>query len=270
MNINISNHDCTELWDKVLYKKLSHYPQITDWEMKNILDFIQYEKQHHRETEIICNDPSILKIIEEAKLHPTRYALTTKPEKITECTACRYRKGCMTEFLCHTSPLENALNIFKTGKLLSAVKARNLPASILVNEPRNAAHDPEDFFDYVMFSWGNCQAGDRLVMERKMNRMPTEEDMSIHFTPGIRFYFKYDKLITHPNATQDGFLPLKVKDEVILADYVEAIIVPLAYQNEISPILPSELTSKIYYIENDCKDVWDWSEKVYCFVESLA
>ena len=44
-----------------------------------------------------------------------------------------------------------------------------------------------------MFAWGNCQAGDRLVMERKLGRFPNEEDLSVHFSPGVRFYFEYEK-----------------------------------------------------------------------------
>ena len=50
-----------------------------------------------------------------------------------------------------------------------------------MNESRNAGNDPADFFDYIMFSWGNCQAGDRLIMERKLGHDPSEEDLSIHF-----------------------------------------------------------------------------------------
>lgn len=45
MVINIDNHEFTEVWDNVLYKKLTNYPQITDYELKNIIDFISYEKK---------------------------------------------------------------------------------------------------------------------------------------------------------------------------------------------------------------------------------
>ena len=100
----------------------------------------------------------------------------------------------------------------------------------------NAENDPADYFEYIMFAWGNCQAGDRLVMERKLGRFPDETDLSTYFSPGIRFYFKYDDLVKHPNTIFDGVLPMKVKDKVI-------------------------------YVENDCKDIWDWSEKVYRVVE---
>lgn len=269
MKINICNHDCTELWDGILYKRLSNYPNITDWEMKNVIDFINYEKLNGRKTEIISDSDDIIEKINKALMKPEKYLNVSKPQKITECTACRYRKGCMTQFVCHTAPLENAIKIFECGKLLSAVNARNLPAEILAKEPRNAANDPEDFFHYVMFTWGNCQAGDRLVMERKMNRPPTDEDMGINLTPGIRFYFEYEKLEKHPNAINDGFLPIKVKDEVVVSDYVNAIIIPEEYQKIVQEIIPSELADRTYYINNDCKDVWDWSEKVYSFIERI-
>ena len=44
MKINIGNHEFTELWDGVLYKALSDYPNVSDNEMKDIIDFMNYEK----------------------------------------------------------------------------------------------------------------------------------------------------------------------------------------------------------------------------------
>ena len=37
-------------------------------------------------------------------------------------------------------------------------KETGVSASVLKAEGRNAANDPDDYFDYVMFAWGNCQA----------------------------------------------------------------------------------------------------------------
>jgi hypothetical protein len=268
MILNIGDHEYTGLWNGVYYKALSDYPNISDWEIRNVIDFINYEKANYRETEIQSDNEDILKYIKKEILNSDKYINVCRPIKITECTACKHG-GCLTRFLCHTAPIENAIKIFECGKLLSAVNARKLPAEKLVKEPRNAANDPADFFEYVMFTYGNCQAGDRLVMERKMNRMPTEEDLSINFTPGARFYFKYEKLDKNPNAVHDGFLPMKVKDEVYLADYVYAIIIPTEYKDKIANIIPTELKDKVYYVENNCKDIWNWSEKVYQFVEEL-
>ena len=173
----------------------------------------------------------------------------------------------MTDYVCHTAPIENAISIFKCGALQAPTKWRKASASVLKAENRNAANDPEDFFDYVMFAWGNCQAGDRLVMERKMQRFPTEEDLSENFTPGVRFFFRYEKIKNHPNVTFEGVLPLKVKDEVKLSDWVDTIIIPSRERTSFESIIPQELKSKTFFLDNDCKDIWSWSEKVYEFVK---
>lgn len=268
MLIKVGNLDCTEVWDGVFYKALSDYPRITEWEIRNILDFIEYEKIYGRECKIECENNDILDHIEKAINNPMEYKNVSPPELITECTACPYRKGCETKFVCHTTPKENAVSIFESGKLLSAVNARGVPAEKLMTESRNAAHDPADFFHYIMFAWGNCQAGDRLVMERKLGRAPDENDLSAGLTPGIRFYFRYNDIIKHPRAVIDGFLPVKVKDELVLSDWVYAIIIPAEYKSEFESVIPYQLKDKVIYVENDCKDIWDWSEKVYSIIES--
>ncbi len=268
MLIQIGNYEFTELWDGIYYKALSNYPHVSDWEIKNIIDFIKYEKLYNRKTELKSENKDILEYIKREIQYADKYSMVSRPEKITECTACKH-SGCLTKFLCHTASIDNAIRIFESGKLLSAVNAKKLSAKVLSRESRNMANDPLDFFEYIMFSWGNCQAGDRLVMERKMNRLPTEEDLSIAFTPGVRFYFKYEKLIEHPNAIQDGYHPMKVKDEICLVDYIYTIIIPAEYREAFQDRIPWNLVDKIHYMKNNCKDIWDWSEKVYSFIESL-
>lgn len=208
-----------------------------------------------------------LKKINRSISEKDKYRNIPRPKLLTECTACPYRKGCVTEFVCHTASLENALKIFESGKLLSAINARQVPVEQLVNEKKNAANDPADYFEYIMFAWGNCQAGDRLVMERKLDRFPDEIDLSKNFTPGIRFYFLYDELAKHPSVAYDGVLPMKVKDEIILSDWVYAIVVPTYLKNDAEDVIPRSLREKIIYVENDCTDIWGWSEKVYRIVE---
>ena len=248
MKIEFGDFEFTECWDGVLYKKLSGYPEMTDWEIQTVLDFIKYEKER---------DVGGNKMLESV------------PEKITECTACPTYKGCMTDLVCHTSPVENAIKILECGSLLSPVLARKMSAAELAKEARNAANDPEDYFDYIMFAWGNCQAGDRLVMERKLGRFPDDKDLSIGFTPGVRFFFKYNEIVKHPNAVFEGVLPLKIKNEVVLADWIHAIIVPEKEKNRIESYVPEALKEKVYYIENDCSDIWEWSEKVYEYAKNI-
>ena len=114
-------------------------------------------------------------------------------------------------------------------------------------EKRNAANDPADYFEYVMFGWGNCQGGDRLVMERELGRFPDEEDLSVHFRPGVRFYFRYDELEEHPGRVFDGVLPMKVKDEVILKDWVHRIIIPEELRERLEVYIPEDLQSRVVF-----------------------
>lgn len=267
MLIRIDNFEFTEVWDGVLYKKLSEYPQITDWEVRTLVEFMAYEKMYGRECTIECEDKELLDRLTEKLAEPEKYLQVPRPALLTECIACPYRKGCVTEYVCHTTSAKNAISILKSGRLLSALKARKLPVEQLMAEERNAANDPADYFEYVMFAWGNCQSGDRLVMERELGRFPDEEDLSVHFRPGVRFFFRYDELAKHPGRVFDGVLPMKVKDEVILKDWVYRIIIPEELRDRLEPYISEDLKRRVEYVEQDCKDIWDWSEKVYRIVE---
>ncbi len=268
MRLEISNHEYTIIWNGVYYFALSEYPFISDWELRKIVYFVQYEKRHGRDTDIICDNESIMLKVNSALAHAEKVVMVEKPAKITECTVCK-QKGCLTDFVCHIASKENAKSILECGSIFSAVNAMGRSSHDLVNDIRNAAGDPTDYFDYIMLAWGNCQAGDRLVMERLLNRQPNEEDLSTGFQPGIRFYFKYDTILTHPNHIFDGYHPAKIKGEIVLSDYLFVCIIPEQYKKEFVDIIPSSVLDKVYYIENDCRDIWDWSEKVYDFVEKL-
>ena len=115
MRIKLRDNDCTEVWDGVYYKKLSNYPHITDWEIKNLLDFMRYEEMYGRDCPIECDAPDVITKIQEAMLHPEAYQTVKRPSLITECTACPQRKGCETAFVCHTTSVENAKKILRSG-----------------------------------------------------------------------------------------------------------------------------------------------------------
>ena len=263
MLIKIGKFEFTEVWDGVFYKKLSHYPAVSDWEKRNIIEFVEYEASHGRECQIECENACTLAEIHHALQNRETYRNTPRPALITECTACPYRKGCVTEFVCHTTSSENAQKILECGSLLSAIKARNTSVEALMAESRNAANDPADYFEYIMLSWGNCQAGDRLVMERKLGCFPDETDLSVNFTPGVRFYFRYDELVRHPGCAFDGVLPMKIKDEIVLKDWLHAMVIPVGVKLDV----PDDLKDRTIYVENNCRDIWDWSEKVYQTIE---
>lgn len=267
MLIKIGDFEYTEVWNGVFYKKLSNYPMVSDWEIRTIIEFVEYEKKYGRICDIECDNDNTLQTVLTGLKQKEKYFSVAPPKLLTECTACPYRKGCVTAYVCHTTSVENAIKIFKCGKLLSAINARKVSVETLMKEKRNAANDPADYFEYIMFAWGNCQAGDRLVMERSLGRFPDDDDLSTGFHPGVRFYFQYEKLLSHPGAICDGVLPVKVKDEMVLTDWVYRIVIPTELRATLALYVPDSLANKVIFVENDCKDIWDWSEKVYRIIE---
>lgn len=89
MKLNIGNHEFTELWDGVLYKALSDYPNVSDNEMKDIIDFVNYEKNHGRKCEIEADRDDILQYVQKEMLNLDKYKNVRRPEIIRECTACK-------------------------------------------------------------------------------------------------------------------------------------------------------------------------------------
>lgn len=269
VKVSIANHDYTIQWDGIYYFALSGYPNISSWELKKLIYLDEYEKSYGREMQIDCEDKYILDIVNQALLRPEDYRNVQPPYKITECTACKF-KCCLTDYVCHTASIENAKSIISSGKLLSATRAFSKTVNELVHDQRNAAGDTPDYFEYIMFAWGNCQAGDNLVMERMLNKSPSEQDLSLNFKPGIRFYFRYDDLVNHPSFVFDGYHVVKIKDELLVADYLFVCIIPEDYKSEFENIIPDIIKERVIYVNNDCKDIWDWSEKVYNFVINLS
>ena len=54
---------------------------------------------------------------------------------------------------------------------------------------------------------------------------------------------------------------------MVLNDWVHRIIIPLEVKSQIENEIPSSLKERVIFVENDCKDIWDWSEKVYGIIE---
>ena len=46
-------------------------------------------------------------------------------------------------------------------------------------------------------------------------------------------------------------------------------IIPDAHKAVFENVIPANLADRVFYIENDCQDVWEWSDKVYDFVVDL-
>ena len=83
MKISIANHEFTELWDGVFYKALSDYPHVSDNEMKDIIDFVNYEKANGRQCEIEADREDILKYVLDEMRNPDKYKKCAQTEDNT-------------------------------------------------------------------------------------------------------------------------------------------------------------------------------------------
>ncbi|MCC9731318.1 phosphate ABC transporter ATPase, partial [Streptococcus agalactiae] len=168
-----------------------------------------------------------------------------------------------SDFLSHTCTIETAKLIFKEGKILSAVKAFNKPAEVLVNDKRNAAGDPKDYFDYVMLNWSNTNSGYRLVMERLLGKAPSEQELTVAFKPGVSFHFNYQDIINHPDSIFDGYHPAKIKNQLSLAEHLVACVIPKHYQEDYQSLVPNDLKHRVYYLDYCNETLYEWNQKVY-------
>ena len=150
--------------------------------------------------------------------------LPTEPARPTGCIYCRDGL-CRTNLVCHATSIESALAIVEGGQILSACKARGVSSQEMAQDPRNAAGDPPDYFEYVMWGPGNCTAVDKLVLERTIGRVPSWEEFEAAFQPAARFFFRGDDLHVHPRFTNDG-IHGKIRDGIELAPYLILMVVP--------------------------------------------
>lgn len=62
---------------------------------------------------------------------------------------------------------------------------------------------------------------------------------------------------------------MKVKEEVILAEYLFACIVPEQFKEQIEHCVPQELAGKVHYLSQRGLDLQAWNDKVVEYVSRL-
>lgn len=254
MIINISNYKATVFERGVYYFGLSDYPNITKKELNYVITFIKYEESYGRKTEIICNSEGILTIVNNAVARLDTDENIVLPEE--------------NKFVYHGTDITATREILSSGKLLSATKVYGKTGAELAFEKRDSLwNDPADYFEYIMFCWGDSPTGDYVVLS---DNFSSKEDLiKGNFNPGVRFYFKYKDIIKHPGHTFDGYHAVKIKDEIILSYYLHSCIVPEQYRNELRGQIPSELVSKVHFLSQNKLGISTWNKKVYDFVSEI-
>ena len=251
MQLNIAKaHEIGGIENGVYYFFAQEYPHISASELKNAVAFIRYEKLYSRETEIICEDKQALGLLIDAV---ENLDITEMPTE---------------KFVYHATDVAAAQKILSDGRLLSAVKVHGETGTELAYGKRNSPwNDPPDFFEYIMFCGGDQATGDWVVLS---DDMPSEEDLRNGiFNAGVRFYFRYDDLKRHPNHIHDGYHPIKVRNEVVLSDYLHSCIVPEQYKSELEHLVSQGIAKRVHYLPQNGLGILEWSEKVYDFVEGL-
>ena len=264
---------------------LSDFPIPSDWELQHLNEFLLYEIDHNRNVILWHENTQTSQSIKTSIKHFFRFestslsefvksSLASQPERaihipreLTHCKACK-EKRCITNLVCHATSVTGAQTILKSGVILSACKVRNKSGQDLALEERNVAGDPPDYFEYVMFTFGNCTAGDRLVMERTLGALPTQQELTEEFNPGVRFYFRYIDLIRHPRFCSDGYHFCKIKDMLEIEPYLTAVIAPEDSKSKllaIDTLIPEE---HISFLDHTIyRDLWSWSHKAYEIAE---
>ncbi len=255
MTLNIAKHEISRgIEGGVYYFNLSDFPSISTDELKLIIAFIQYEKANNRVTEIICDNEQLLQIIKNAVSNPE--------------TVDKIRLSETADFVYHGTSIYSAKKILTSGKLLSAARVYGKTGEELAYEKRESLwNDPADFFEYIMFCNGDDMTGDYVVLSEKF---PNEVDFENgNFDAGIRFYFRSDEITRHPGHVFDGYHPVKVRDEILLSEYLFACIVPEQYKESISDIVLPELLPKVHCLKQIGMKLYEWNDKVYSFIKSI-
>lgn len=263
MKLKICKNDFSLQWNGTYYFALVDYPEINSRELEKIAKFVAYEKMYNRRTQIECENPVLQSLVcQYLDNSKVIYPFTSRDRKEAG-TFNVYGECVMSDYLSHTCTVETAKEILKSGKLLSATKAFGLAGKQLVNDKRNAAGDPADYFDYVMFGWSNTTSGYRLAMERLLERNPTEVDLEEAFIPGVSFHFRYETIVNQKGYVFDGYHAAKVKDEVLLDLSLCVCIIASQNKKEFEGIIPNYLKNRIHYLDYQNDGLVKWNDKVY-------
>lgn len=255
MQLNIGRHPAGVIEKGVYYFPLANYPDFSSLELKNAVDFIQYENANGRDVEIVCQDNLVINALNFEFRKPTADKNILPPD----------------DFVYHAAPLDTAQKILESGKLLSAVRVYGKSAQQLSDEKQDSLwNDPPDYFEYIMFGWGNEPVGDYVVISDVAvgNRADKEFRKGNH--TGIRFYFEYEDLVRHPRRVFDGYHAIKVKDELLLSEYLYACIIPEQYRESILPFVPESLKNRVFFVAQNSLGILEWTERVHNFVLSLS
>ncbi|MGH4123877.1 MAG: hypothetical protein ACREV6_13200 [Clostridium sp.] len=167
-------------------------------------NFIYYENTHSRSVVIWSENYEIaLRIFQQLKEHKGRM----------------YKDLENSKFLCHSTPIENFKNILKDKSLLSYIQL--MSDGKMINTVRFELKEPDDYLDYIDFCPCESISSEIVVASRQFGKINDNSD--IIYKPGVRIYFKSDKLQKVEGACFDGLHTFIVYKKLSLS-YAEAFV----------------------------------------------
>lgn len=267
---------------------MENYPIPNRWELEEFHVFVAYELLHDRKLLLWFNHSATEQVVLQSlvdafardsiqsdftnllkqKLSAWRYRVRHIPAKLSSCSEC-VDKGCFTDLVFHKTSISNAEKIIKSGQILSAVNARNMSGKQLSLEEKNESGDPPDYFDAIMFSFGNCCLGDRFVMEKIYGTPIPKKYYKNKFFHGVRFYFFHADLIAHENYVADGYHKCKIKDSLPLEPFLVAVVAPEYARKKLLSVTPQSIADRFIFLDHTKYDFLEWGHVCYTAVKEF-
>ena len=239
-------------------------------ELQRISDFVLYETDYGRTVGIWVEYNHVRDaVLAAAKGLPATQVVRVPPDD--PCCCRPFRNGCKGTHVCHAAPIEAAESIFRSGVLATRMRQSRQSLDVVTLEMHAAGQkDPADYFEYVCFANGNCVAPDIVAMQRHAGLYLSSEQCDKDFYPGIRFFFRYSDLLKHPCAVHDGIQSVKIKNQVDLDTYLEALVIPTVDRTG-SPLaidIPSHFRNRVVPLDHrEHFGLAEWSDAALNAIE---
>lgn len=225
-------------------------PSPVDYQV--VFDFLTYEKAHGRIVAVVADPPLTGWDQWKAPLvrpHPGLYP--------KQCCSHVYAEGCGGRLVCHGTSAATAARILGRGALVPATERTGRSGVELTRGGTRG--EPADYFDYVMFTNGNCTAPEAVAYSHELKRDLVPSDLSPGYPPAVRFYFDWTQLASSTEACFDGVHLVKIGGEVLFAKMLVAAVIHMDEWPAVADSVPPELKGRMVVLDMSNPTPKDWA-----------